>query len=72
MNLTNAFSFLTYLRSTMSHCRLNNLFLLYVHAHKTDALDLKNIADEFVSINSRRMNYFEIGAPLGKIIFLCH
>ena len=43
----------TFLRSTMSDCRLNNLFLLYVH--KTDDLDLKKIANEFVSVNSRRM-----------------
>ena len=48
----------TYLRNTMSHCRLNNLFMLYVHSCKTDALDLVAIAKEFVSVNSRRARYF--------------
>ena len=48
----------TFLRSTMTQCRLNNLFLLYVHTDMTDMLDLTHIAKEFVSINSRRINYF--------------
>ena len=48
----------TFLRSTMSPCRLNNLFLLYVHKQKTDKLDLNLIAKEFVSVNKRRINYF--------------
>lgn len=34
----------TFLRSQMSDCRLNNLFLLYVHNSRTDELDLKEIA----------------------------
>ena len=38
----------TFLRSQMSDCRLNNLFLLYVHNSRTDELDLKEIAKEFV------------------------
>ena len=45
----------TFLRSTMSECRLNNLFLL---KSLTDTLDLSQIAKEFISVNSRRMNYF--------------
>lgn len=48
----------TFLRSTMTECRLNNLFLLYVHKSMTDTLDLSQIAKDFVSVNSRRMNYF--------------
>ena len=48
----------TYLRSTMTQHRLNNLFLLYVHQEKTDKLDLKFIAKEFCSVNQRRVNYF--------------
>ena len=48
----------TFLRTTMTHCRLNNLFMLYVHTDVTDQLDLSCIAKEFVSVNSRRMNYF--------------
>lgn len=48
----------TFLRSTMTECRLNNLFLLYVHKSLTDALDLSKIAKGFVSVNSRRIKYF--------------
>ena len=48
----------TFLRSTMIHQRLNNLFLMYVHTARTDALDLLSVAKEFASVNSRRLNYF--------------
>ena len=48
----------TFLRSTMTSCRLNNLFLLYVHQDITDTLDLCKIAREFVGVNTRRMHYF--------------
>jgi len=48
----------TYLRSTMTSCRSNNLFLLYVHQDITDSLDLYKIAREFVSVNTHRMHYF--------------
>ena len=47
-----------FLRSTMTHCRLNNLFLLYVHPGVTDMLELIHISKEFVSVNSRTMIYF--------------
>ena len=43
----------TFLRSSVSDCRLNNLFLLYVHTSRTDALDLSAVAKDFVSVNSR-------------------
>ena len=48
----------TFLRSSMTSQRLNNLFLLYVHKQHTDNLDLVLVAKEFVSANSRRHNYF--------------
>ena len=48
----------TYLRSTMTSCRLNNLFLLYIHQDKTDTLDLHKIARDFISVNNRRRKYF--------------
>ena len=47
----------TYLRSTMSDCRLNSLFLMHIHKERTEKLDLAAIAKEFIS-NSRRLNYF--------------
>lgn len=48
----------TYLRNSMTHSWLNNLFLLHVHQTKTDQLDLVTIAKEFVNVNSRRLRYF--------------
>ena len=48
----------TFLRNTMTSCRLNNLFLMYVHQDMTDSLDLCKIARDFVSVNSRRKHYF--------------
>ena len=48
----------TFLRSSMSHCRLNSLFLLYIHVDKRDTLDLIQIAKEFLSVNACRVHYF--------------
>ena len=48
----------TFLRSSMTHCRLKNLFMLYDHTNVTDALDLSSIAKQLVSVNTRRINYF--------------
>ena len=48
----------TFLRSSTTQQRLNNLFLPYVHTARTDSLDLVSVAKEFVSSNSRRLNYF--------------
>lgn len=48
----------TYLRSTMTQHRLNNLFMLYVHSSEAKDLDLKLIAREFISVNSRSLHYF--------------
>ena len=47
----------TFFRSNMSPCRLNNLFLIYIQKQKTDKLDLN--ANEFVSVNKRRINVLE-------------
>ena len=48
----------TYLRSTMSACRLNSLLLMHIHKERTEKLDLAAIAKEFITSNSRRLNYF--------------
>ena len=58
LNAGNGETIDSFLRSTMTECRLNNLFLLYVHKSVTDALDLSQIVKDFVSVNSRRRNYF--------------
>ena len=42
----------TFLRSSMTQCRLNYLFMLYVHTSKADALDLVSVARDFVSRNA--------------------
>jgi len=51
----------TYLRSTMSKTRLNNLMTLHVHKQRTDALDLTKIAEEFVARGERRSCVFRKG-----------
>ena len=38
----------SYLRSTMSQKRLNNLMVLHVHSNRTDQLCLTDIGDEFI------------------------
>ena len=48
----------TYLRSTMSQQRLNNIMLLNVHKDLTDALDLPTVARQFVDANERRRHFF--------------
>ena len=48
----------TFLRSTMTDCRLNNLCLLYIHTSRTDTINLEKIAKDFIMVNPRRMNYF--------------
>ena len=45
----------TYLRSTMSEERLNNLMLLHVHKELSD---ISEVAQIFVSANSRRQRFF--------------
>ena len=48
----------SYLRSTMSESRLNNIMLLHCHKDITDCLDLLNIAKSFADVNTRRQNHF--------------
>ncbi len=48
----------TYLRSTMTQQRLNNLMVLHVHKDHTDKLNLCEVANEFVSVNERRQEVF--------------
>lgn len=48
----------TYLRSTMSQARLNNLMILHVHRQRTDCLDINVIANDFVCRNKSRLAVF--------------
>ena len=48
----------TYLRSTMTEERLNNVMLLHTHKDLATELDLIKVASIFVSANSRRQAFF--------------
>ena len=48
----------TYLRTTMTQERLNNLMLLHVHQESLDKLDLPVIAEEFVRGSKHRLSLF--------------
>ena len=44
----------TYLKSTVTQTRMNNLITIHVQKERTDALDLKAITNEFTATNERR------------------
>ena len=46
----------TYLRSTMTQERLNQLMILHIHKELTDTLTMKEIANEFISKNERHVH----------------
>lgn len=48
----------TWLRSTMSQERLNHTAVCHVHKHKMDAMNLREICRQFVSVSERRRNVF--------------
>ena len=48
----------TYLRSTMTAARYNNLIVMHVNKARTDKLDLNLIAKDFVRKNERRLRFF--------------
>lgn len=48
----------TYLRSTMTQKRMNNLMILHVHKDRTDFIKLYEVANEFVRGNERRLFTF--------------
>ena len=48
----------TYLRSTMTQQRLNNLMILHIHKEHTDSLDIMKVANEFIGRNERRVHIF--------------
>ena len=49
----------SYLHSTMSQQRLNNLMTLHVHTDLTDSLDLVNVANEFFRESEHRLQVLE-------------
>ena len=46
------------MQSTMNQVRLNNIMVLHVHKDRTDALNLIEIANEFVSGSEHRLTIF--------------
>ena len=48
----------SYLRTTMTQLRLNNLMILNVHREALDAMDLEEIGNEFISIKDSRKQIF--------------
>ena len=48
----------TYLRTTMSQQRLNNLMLLHGHKDRTDKLNLKTTLNDFVQSSQHRTSLF--------------
>ena len=50
----------TYLRSTMTQSRLNNILLLHCHKEMTDAIDLTAIAKDFIAANEKRKTFFGV------------
>lgn len=48
----------SYLRSTMTQQRLNNLMVLHVHKERTDALNEVDIANELVGVSEHRLRMF--------------
>ena len=39
---------------------LNQLIIFHVHKHLTDKIDIKVIANEFISVDSARKAYFDL------------
>ena len=48
----------TYLRTTMTQERLNNLLVLHIHKDRVDRLNLETVAHEFVSGREGRLRVF--------------
>ena len=48
----------SYLRTTMTQLRLNNLMILNVHREALDAMDLEEIENKFTSIKDSRKQIF--------------
>jgi hypothetical protein len=48
----------SYLQSTMKQMRLNNIMVLHVHKDRTDALDLVDIANDFVRGHENRLSTY--------------
>lgn len=50
----------TYLRSTISQDRLNSIAILHVYSDLTDKLDIDNLLNKFIIVNSKRSTVFAV------------
>ena len=48
----------TYLRSTMTQLRMNNIMVLHIHNDLTDGIDVVPALNEFASVNEDRRRHF--------------
>ena len=48
----------TYLRSSMSQLRMNNLMVLHIHKQNLDQLNMVEVANDFVTGNEHRLTPF--------------
>ena len=48
----------SYLRSSMSQARMNHLMMLHYHQAYADSLDMKQVANEFISVRDTREAVF--------------
>jgi hypothetical protein len=46
------------LRANMTQQRLNHIVLLHTHKDYTDKINLTNVAEEFITLNERRIQFF--------------
>ena len=58
----------TYLRSTMTQLRLNNLLILHVHKTHTESLELIPLCNNFVQGSEHRMSVFGIFTPKDNLL----
>ena len=48
----------TYLRASMTQKRLNNLLIAATHKERTDAINITELCQSFISLNSHRQEFF--------------
>ena len=48
----------TYLRASMTQRRLNNLLISATHKERTDSINIMEICQSFISLNSHRQEFF--------------
>ena len=48
----------TYLRASMGQRRLNNLLIAATHKERTDSVNIREISQSFISLNSHRQEFF--------------